>query len=113
MNLSEFQKHQEELFNSLLETCRRKQAEYAANGNAFHNFENATGISLHNERESTAWEFAVKHLQSVRDIIELIEKGGLPTQAMVDEKIGDIIVYMTLIHGMMTDRIQTEKNVRS
>ena len=111
MNLEEFQKHQEDFFNNLLVVCRKKQAEYAADGNAFHNFENSAGFSMMNERESAAWEFCVKHLQSVRDIIKSVEVGGevhgYPTQELIDEKFGDIIVYMTLMHGMLTDRINT------
>lgn len=119
MNVKEFQEHQEQFLNKLLEVCKRKQVEYSDGKNGFHNFENATGFSMHKARESTAWEFCVKHLQSVRDIIEGVERAegalfydqqGKLTQEVIDEKFGDIIVYMTLMHGMLTDRInQKEK----
>ena len=110
MNGIEFQEHQKKLLGDLLEVCRAKQKEYANNENAFHNFEEAVGFSMGSERETVAWAFCVKHLQSVRDIITDIDKGDeLPTQALIDEKFGDIIVYMTLMHGMITDRINFEK----
>ena len=108
MNLKNFQDHQEDFLGKLLEVCKTKQKEYADGENAFHNFEQSGGFSLHKEREACAWEFCVKHLQSVRDIIKHVESGGVngyPTQALIDEKFGDIIVYMTLMHGMLTDRI--------
>ena len=113
MNGNEFQEHQKKLLGDLLEVCRAKQREYANNKNAFHNFEEAVGISMNKERETVAWAFCVKHLQSVRDIITDIEEGKeLPTQALIDEKFGDIIVYMTLMHGMITDRINFEKIIK-
>ena len=109
MNLIQFQEHQKKFLGDLLEVCRAKQREYADGTNAFHNFEEGVGFSLSNEREAVAWEFCVKHMQSVRDIIRHVETGGdvngHPSQALIDEKFGDIIVYMTLIHGMLTDRI--------
>jgi hypothetical protein len=110
----EFQEHQKKLLGKLLETARTKQREYNGIDNAFHNFEDAAGMALVNERESIAWEYCVKHLQSVRDIIKHVEVGGdvngYPTQDLIDEKFGDVIVYMTLIHGMITDRINNNKN---
>ena len=113
MNLIQFQGHQEEFLGKLLEVCKAKQKEYADGENAFHNFEEATGMSVCNERETIAWELCVKHLQSVKDIIKHVEVGGdvngHPTQALIDEKFGDIIVYMTLMHGMLTDRINFNK----
>ena len=115
MNGMEFQEHQKKLLGDLLEVCRAKQREYANNENAFHNFEQAVGFSMHNERETIAWEFCAKHMQSVRDIIKGVEEGkdGKEhlTQALLDEKFGDIIVYMTLMHGMLTDRVNFNKTI--
>jgi hypothetical protein len=113
MNLKEFQEHQKSFLGELLERCRRKQREYSDGENAFHNFEDATGIAMCNERETIAWELCVKHMQSVRDIVKHVEVEGHvdhhPTQELIDEKFGDIIVYMTLMHGMLTDRINFNK----
>lgn len=113
MNGNEFQEHQKKFLGDLLEVCRAKQREYASNKNAFHNFEEAVGFSMSNQRETVAWDFCVKHLQSVRDMINTVEEEGDAnehiTQALIDEKFGDIIVYMTLMHGMLTDRINFNK----
>ena len=109
MSTEEFQEHQKKFLGGLLEVCRIKQREYTDGDNAFHNFEETVGISMAKERETVAWEYSVKHLQSVRDIIKHVEVGGevngFPTQALLDEKFGDIIVYMTLMHGMLSDRV--------
>ena len=70
----------------------------------------------HDQRGASAWEFCVKHLQSVRDIIKSVEVGGevhgYPTQELIDEKFGDIIIYMTLLHGMLTDRINEYERLK-
>ena len=117
MELIQFQEHQKEFLGKLLEVCRAKQREYADGKNAFHNFEEAVGFSTHNSREACGWEFCVKHLQSVRDIINNVDEtgtiNGFADQALLDEKFGDIIVYMTLLHGMLTDRIkENEKQTK-
>lgn len=113
MNKDEFREHQKQFLGSLLERARHKQREYTDGENAFHNFEEAVGLTLCNERETVAWEYCAKHLQSVRDFIKHVEVGGdvngHPTQEMIDEKFGDIIVYMTLMHGMLTQRITEDE----
>ena len=111
MDKLDFQEHQKELLTRLLEVGKTKQAEYANAEDAFHNFNDGVGISMHESREALAWEYCTKHLQSVRDIIKHVDLGGVnghPTQGLIDEKFGDIIVYMTLLHGMLTDKINKQ-----
>lgn len=101
MNLSEFVKLQEEFLTELIRRTSEKQREYARNDNPFHNFNNAVGLSTTNSPAKVAWEMCVKHLQSLKDILEDNSKNIHHSQELIDEKIGDIIVYMTLIRGML------------
>lgn len=84
-----------------------KGKEYANNDEVFHNFKNAVGISFTNSPEKVAWEMMVKHLQSIKDIIEHVSidgANGYPTDHMIEEKIGDAINYLILIEGMLKER---------
>jgi hypothetical protein len=92
--------------------CRvliEKGREYANDDEVFHNFKNAAGISFHGSHEKVAWEFMVKHLQSIKDIIEHVSidgANGYPSNALIEEKIGDSINYLILIEGMLKERVQ-------
>jgi hypothetical protein len=79
-----------------------KGKEYST-GDRFSNFKDAAGgLSFHNRPEMVAWEFATKHFQSIKDIIS----GKIPyDQARIQEKIGDAIIYLILIEGMMIERL--------
>jgi hypothetical protein len=91
------------------EVMKRKAKEYADASNVFSNFEKATGLSFHNERESVLWEYMVKHLQSIKDMIDCVEVGGEVQghfdSALVDEKIGDAINYLLILRSMLNQRI--------
>ena len=64
---------------------------------------------IHDKPEMVAWEFATKHFQSIKDIIS----GKVPaSQAAIDEKFGDAIVYLLLMKGMMTERQRNVEDVR-
>ena len=56
-----------------------------------------------------AWEYMVKHLQSVKDIIS----GDVPSsKETLDEKFNDIIVYSLLIKGMLQEKLDADAEVR-
>jgi hypothetical protein len=55
-----------------------------------------------------AWEFATKHFQSIKDIIS----GKIPyDQSRIQEKIGDAIIYLILIEGMMIERLHQKRKI--
>ena len=116
MNTEEFREHQKKFMGSLLERARDKQREYADDDNPFYNFEDAVGITLDKERESAAWGMCAKQIQSIKNIVRTLEARGKSdetlTQELLDEKVGDVIVYMTLLHGMLTERINTYKQFK-
>lgn len=73
-----------------------KGNEYANIEDVHHNFKKATGLSLHNKPEQVLWEYCVKHLQSIRDIVN----GKHVDYSTVKEKTGDIIAYMLILESM-------------
>lgn len=75
-----------------------KGDEYANTADVHHNFKDATGLSLHNKPQQILWEYCVKHLQSIRDIIN----GKEVDYSTVKEKTGDVIAYMLLLESMYT-----------
>lgn len=101
---------QNELFrkvvNSRIEAIRTllitKGQEYST-GDRFSNFKDAAnGLSFHSKPEMVAWEFATKHFQSLKDILG----DKVPyDEARIKEKIGDAIIYLILIEGMLTERL--------
>lgn len=87
----------------------KKGQEYANDDEVFHNFKNAANISFHSSHEKVAWEFMVKHLQSIKDIIEHVSidgANGYPKNPLIEEKIGDAINYLILIEGMLKERVK-------
>lgn len=108
MTRENFNKHVEEVFTRTSNVLIKKGKEYANNDEVFHNFNNSTGISLHNENTSVAWEFMTKHLQSIKDILSELENTCLTprfTKEVIDEKFGDTINYLILIEGMLKEKL--------
>jgi hypothetical protein len=89
------------------QTLGQKAKEYAAEGDKLHNFNVGARITGQT-REKVLWGFALKHYISFLDILENLDKGKLPTEAMVDEKIGDLINYLVLVEASLKDRLNGE-----
>jgi hypothetical protein len=106
MERQEFVKIAEETMSQINQTIATKGKEYST-GDAFSNFKDASGgLSFHDKPEMVAWEFATKHFQSIKDIIS----GKVPaSQATIDEKFGDAIVYLLLMKGMLTEKQMPEQ----
>jgi len=105
MEKQEFAVIADHTMRQINDLIQKKAKEYST-GDAFSNFKDASGgLSFHDRPEMVAWEFAVKHMQSIKDIIA----GKVPcNDNTIDEKINDAIVYMLLIKGMLVER-STEK----
>lgn len=98
----------EEILDNRLEKIKtvlgEKAREYVRNGDRLHNFNRAAKIAR-SERETVLWNgFALKHLVSVLDIIDDIEKGDIPSNELADEKIGDLINYLILLETSIKHR---------
>jgi hypothetical protein len=52
----------------------------------------------------------IKHLTSVFDMIDMCESGCIDfDEERVDEKVGDVIVYMVLLEALFSERLQAKK----
>jgi len=89
------------------QTLGQKAKEYAAEGDKLHNFNVGARITGQT-REKVLWGFALKHYISFLDILENLDKGKLPTETMVDEKIGDLINYLVLVEASIKDKLNGE-----
>jgi hypothetical protein len=76
----------------------RKNSEYANIDDVHINFKTATGLSFHDTPQKVLWEYCVKHLQSIKDIVE----GKEASYETIQEKIGDVVAYMLILETMYT-----------
>lgn len=104
MNNNEFEiaikKHLDTINNNLIV----KAKEYATDGDRLHNFNRAAEVTGES-REKALFGFALKHLVSVMDMIDDVP-GKIPTQAKLDEKVGDLGTYIALLYASIQDRIK-------
>jgi hypothetical protein len=104
MKEQEFQEVLQQRLKKIEQTLSQKAKEYAAEGDKLHNF-NVGARMTGQIREKVLWGFALKHYISFLDILDNVEKGKLPTEEMVDQKIGDLINYLVLVEASLKDRI--------
>lgn len=114
------QKPQEKMnrnFNGILQarlyktkaTLGTKALEYASNENRYHNFDVAARI-LNCTPEQALQGMMLKHIVSVFDLIDQTESAeDKITDALIDEKIGDLINYLILLEGLLTRRIEEQE----
>ena len=87
--------------NSSQDILEKKAKEYAQDNDRLFNFRLAAQING-TSMEKALWGMATKHLVSVMDLVE----GRLvATNAIVDEKIGDMINYLILLEAVLKDRL--------
>ncbi len=89
-------------------TLVKKGKEYRRNNDPLHNFRVAAKVQNTTE-EKALWGFAVKHYVSFLDILNDIERGILPKEEVVDEKIGDLINYLILCEASIKEKINNVK----
>jgi len=93
-----------------------KAGEYASIQNRHHNFDVAARIA-NTTPEQALCGMMMKHLVSVFDLIAWTNDSDeyKITEAMIDEKIGDLINYLILLEGLLLRRIKAreecDKNV--
>lgn len=104
MTEQEFQEVLNARLIKIKETLSSKAKEYATDMDKLHNFN--VGARLTGQtRERVLWGFALKHYISFLDILDSLDKGKLPSEAMVDEKVGDLINYLVLVEASIKDRL--------
>lgn len=104
MQSAEFNAFIEEKLNDIRDLLVRKGDEYVPAGvqekSRFHNFEVSSALNG-TTKEQALWGFVTKHIVSLADMV----KGEALDYDMPkwDEKIGDVSVYMLLLHAMVAD----------
>lgn len=104
MEISEFDEVVENALKRSKHVLIHKAKEYAKEGDRLHNFNRGSEIAGCS-REKVLKGFLLKHLVSVFDIIDDIDKGIIPERAFIDEKIGDSINYFILLEASIVDKI--------
>jgi hypothetical protein len=105
MNNEQFESAVMAHLNKIETNLIAKAAEYAIEGDRLHNFNRGAGITG-DCREKVLFGFALKHLISIMDIIDNInDKNKIPTQVMLDEKLGDMGTYIAILHASIQERI--------
>ena len=94
--------------DKIVKTLTLKGKEYRRNDDPLHNFRSAAKVNNTTE-EKALWGFAVKHYVSFLDILNDMEKGIIPDESIVDEKIGDLINYLILCESSIIEKIINSK----
>jgi hypothetical protein len=102
-----FDKVLQERIDKTIHTLSVKAKEYRRNNNPMHNFEKAAQFG-NTTKERALWGFALKHYTSFMDILDDIEEGKIPSETLVDEKIGDLINYLILCEASIKERINNQ-----
>ena len=105
MSTEDFNKLVEERCNKIVATLAAKQKEYSTADDKLHNFNRGASIAGQS-RERVLHGFMLKHYISFMDIIDNVDKGIIPSDEVIDEKIGDIINYMILAEACLKERNQ-------
>ena len=100
MNKIEFNKLVDQRIEFIKAVLQKKGAEYANDKDVFHNFEEGTKMSFHDKREMVAWEYMMKHMISIKD---MIASKDAYSEYTIREKFGDAINYLILMEAMMLD----------
>lgn len=107
MTAQEFDILVQQRVQKVQQTLVVKGKEYRRNNDPLHNFRVAAKVNNTTE-EKALWGFAVKHYVSFLDILNDIERGILPKEEVVDEKIGDLINYLILCEASIKEKINNQ-----
>ena len=95
INLSFYEKEFALTIESIKNKLWIKGEEYSTSTDKFHNF-NEGAIRLKCTPERCLEAYNTKHLVSYSDILDGLDKGIVPSDEYIDEKLGDIINYFIL-----------------
>ena len=108
MNVKDFEKVIENIQNRIYNTIIIKAREYSRNEDRLHNFNIGADISKQS-RERVLDGFLLKHYISYRDMLNDIDNNKLQSVEYLEEKIGDMLVYLMLFEASVKDKISKEK----
>lgn len=102
MDAKRFSDLLEERILKIRSTLTDKADEYASTTDVLHNFKQAAFMQGITPAEALRGMMS-KHLVSVMDLIRTQAKGGYIGDAMVNEKVGDSIVYLILLEAIFKE----------
>ena len=110
MNITEFNDLIDNRCVEIKKVLASKGEEYSMSGDRLHNFNVAARLK-NTTREDALWGMLIKHEVSVLDMIHNLQFANreLPTEAYINEKIGDFINYLILLEACFKDRIRRQK----
>lgn len=103
MKNDEIDKYIRETISRVENTLLVKAKEYVRNDDRLHNF-NVGSALTGMTRERVLDGFMLKHYISYRDMLNDIDNGKLPSNQYVEEKIGDMIVYLILMEASIKNK---------
>jgi len=103
MKINKFKELLEKRFNKTRKVYSKKMNEYANDLDVFLSFKKGVGFSFQDTPEGVAWEYACKHFESIKTIISKLPD-EIPSDELVDEKIGDAINYLIILEGLIKER---------
>jgi hypothetical protein len=107
MTPQEFDKLVERRVEFIKYVLKSKAGEYSSLDDRLHNFNRASDM-LGTTKEKALVGMWTKHVVSILDIVD---SGATPKQAMMDEKIGDAINYLILLEACYADRRAEDPNI--
>jgi len=105
MTPKEFEKLFKEIVDRNNKTALAKNKEYASDIDKTHNFKRAAAM-LQCTPEKALIGMWTKHIISILDIVDKIDSGveNAVTVKMLEEKIGDLMIYAALLEGIIKER---------
>jgi RecA/RadA recombinase len=105
MTNDEFKELIHRRLNHCVNVMAGKSDEYSRNDDKLHNFKVAAAFDCCTP-EKALWGMMLKHIVSLRDIVQDIENGNRPQVLVVVEKITDTINYTLLLEALIDERLK-------
>ncbi len=80
-----------------------KGKEYVRGDDRYHNFTRSGEMNRQTPTRALHG-MNTKHLVSMLDMLDDIDAGSYPTEKAVNEKFGDIMVYLVILEALIKDR---------
>lgn len=96
------------IIKELKDLLLSKGKEYSGLNDRFENFKKGAAIDDETP-ERTLWGYVKKHIVSISTYLKRLDDGYSPSIEEWRAKIRDIIVYMILLEGLLTERSENEE----
>lgn len=107
MVTEDFEKYSKQMLEQCWKVLHSKSDEYSTAEDKLANFKQPCTMMQSNPAETCLW-YDMKHVASLVKMAKDVNKGKLPTQAMLMEKVGDYINYGLLFYGIVMELITEE-----